>query len=143
MHATAVMRHRAVLTGTSCAALVALLLLVTLDRGREGAPQAVDGAEAKGGVGLNATPLPLPVPTWTPGEPDVAAGMSFDPPTIPPVVSQERAVQAANSADYASPSAPRISARHVLMSFKNPDKCAESIERSVLGMGRMYVRVAV
>ncbi len=61
---------------------------------------------------------PPGVPTWKPGEPDTASGMSFTNPSAslrPPVVSERQAIAIANTAPYAVPHAPWITARYVLM----------------------------
>ncbi len=72
----------------------------------------VGNSARRTGVG-NAADGQVPIPTWTPGEPDY--DMIYDKPTKPPLITKAEAIAAADEADYSAPGAPYVSARYELL----------------------------
>lgn len=91
------------------------------------------GAESAGRVTSSSASTVHPdIPTWTPGEPDAAAGMSYVTPAEPPGISRERAIEIAGSVGFSPGYAPKVSARYELMSFENSQAWAHQLTQEGL-----------
>jgi hypothetical protein len=86
---------------------------------------------------------PGEVPNWVPGEPDRAIGMRYERPAVQPGISRETAIAAANTRNYAFPSAPGIRARYESMSFDNPLVWAAILPEKGLGHHKLFRDIPV